>query len=152
SEQGDVLPPRAEGREPQRDDVEAIEQILSKRALLDHVLQIAMGSRDEAHVRAQRLYAAEAFVFAILKQPEEFHLDGRRDFADLVQEQGAAFGELDATGLARRRAGERALLVAEELALEQVVREGRAMHLHEGPARTRAALVQRSRDELLARP
>ena len=52
----------------------------------------------------------------------------------------------------RGRARERALLVAEQLGLDQVLRDRRAVHLHEGRRRARAALVQRARHQLLAGP
>ena len=42
-----------------------------------------------------------------------------RDLADLVEEERAAVGLLEAALAARDGAGERALLVAEELALEE---------------------------------
>jgi len=50
----------------------------------------------------------------------------------------------------REGAGIGATLVAEELALEQVVVQHRAIHDHEGAPRARALLVHRVRDELLA--
>ena len=48
------------------------------------------------------------------------------------------------------RAGERAALVAEELALEERLRERRAVDLHERPLRARRARVDRFGDDLLA--
>ena len=47
--------------------------------------------------------------------------------------------------------GERALLVAEQLALHQLGADGRAVDCDEGTASTIAAFVQRLGDELLAR-
>ncbi len=46
--------------------------------------------------------------------------------------------------------GERALLVAEELALEERLRQGGAGHLDEGPVPSRAVLVERLGEQLLA--
>ena len=48
-------------------------------------------------------------------------------------------------------AGERPLDVAEQLALEQALRQGGAVDLDERPARARAGLVDRRGQELLAR-
>ena len=48
-------------------------------------------------------------------------------------------------------AGERALLESEQLALEQLGRQRRAVHLHERLVLAQRLLVQRARDELLAR-
>jgi hypothetical protein len=49
------------------------------------------------------------------------------------------------------RAGEGAALVAEELALHQVLGDGGAVDLDEGPSLRGGVLVQGARDELLAR-
>ena len=57
--------------------------------------------------------------------------------ADLVEEEGAAVGQLEAALLAAGRAGEGALLVAEQLGLEQGLGERRAVHRDERPARAR---------------
>src|SRR5207244_156110 len=70
--------------------------------------------------------------------------------AHLVEQNGPAMGELELAELPRGGAGERAPLVAEELALEQLARQRRAVDGDErlGPARPR--LVHVACDELLA--
>ena len=50
-----------------------------------------------------------------------------RDLADLVEEERAAVGLLEAPLATRDRAGERAALVAEQLALEERLGERRAV-------------------------
>src|SRR5262249_58982176 len=64
----------------------------------------------------------------------------------------ALVGQLEPPRPARHRAGERALLVAEQLALQDARRQRRAVHLHERAGFARAVDVDRVRDELLARP
>ena len=54
-----------------------------------------------------------------------------RHLADLVEQHRAAVGELELADPRRLRAGERALLVAEQLALEQLGRQRRAVDLDE---------------------
>ena len=61
------------------------------------------------------------------------------------------FGLLEAAAALRIRAGERALLVAEQLGLEQLGGNRRGVQRDERLGRARAVLVQRARDELLAR-
>src|SRR5213079_1385492 len=58
---------------------------------------------------------------------------------------------LELPEVARRRAGERALLVAEQLRFDQLRGDRRAVDADERPLAPRAALVDRARDELLAR-
>ena len=60
------------------------------------------------------------------------------------------FGQLEPPLLARLGAGERALLVAEQLRLDQAVGQRRAAHLDERLLRAQRAVVDRVRDQLLA--
>src|SRR5690606_14789546 len=71
--------------------------------------------------------------------------------ADLVEEQRAAFSDLEAPLASRDRAGERALLVTEQLAFQQLGRNGAAIDRDERPLPARARIVNRTRDQLLAR-
>ena len=70
--------------------------------------------------------------------------------ADFVEEDRAAIGLLELADLLLGRAGERALLVAEQLRLDQLLGNRRAVHLHEALAAAQAVAVDRARDELLA--
>ena len=81
--------------------------------------------------------AADALELALLQHAQQLGLHRRRDVADLVEEQRAAVGELEAAELALDGAGERALLVAEQLALEQRLGERAAVDLDERAARAR---------------
>ena len=74
----------------------------------------------------------------------------RRDLADLVEEQRPRVGELEAPEPPLGRAGERALLVAEQLALEQRLRQRADVHGDERLVAPRAERADRARDELLA--
>ena len=109
-----------------------------------------MGRRDHAHVHGERLHAADPLEAALLEHAQHLGLRVGRHVADLVQEDGAAVRGLEAADAARVRARERALLVAEQLALDQLAADRRAVHRHEGAALPRARLVQRLRHQLLA--
>src|SRR5262249_62026548 len=89
---------------------------------------------------------------ALLEHAEELGLDLERHLADLVEEERAAVGELEAAGPRRHRAREGAALVAEELALRQRGRDRRAVHLDERLPLAAAALVDGASHQLLARP
>ncbi len=70
--------------------------------------------------------------------------------ADLVEEDRAAVGGLEASGLALVGAGEGTSLVTEELALEQLARDRGAVDLYERRAAPGRVRVDRVGDELLA--
>ncbi len=74
-----------------------------------------------------------------------------RDLADLVEEERAAVGLLEAADPALVGAGERALLVTEELALEERLGERGAVERDERLLRARPELVDRARELALAR-
>src|SRR5262249_29439739 len=70
---------------------------------------------------------------------------------DLVEEQRPLVRQLEAADVLADGAGEGALLVAEQLALQESRRNGRAIELDEGPLPARAEVVQGAGDEFLAR-
>jgi hypothetical protein len=72
--------------------------------------------------------------------------------ADLVEEQRSAVGLLEPADALLVRARERPLFVAEELGLEQVLLQRRTVHFHEVARRPERVVMDRPRDELLARP
>ena len=70
--------------------------------------------------------------------------------ADFVEEDRAAVGLLELADLLLGGAGERPFLVAEQLRLDQLLGNRRAVHLHEPLAAAQAVAVDRPRDQLLA--
>ena len=86
----------------------------------------------------------------LLERAQELDLQLDRHLADLVEEQRAAVGRLELALLVRDRAGERALDVAEQLALEQVLGDRAAVDRDERLAGARRAVVDLARDQLLA--
>ena len=74
-----------------------------------------------------------------------------RHLADLVEKQRAAVGLLEQAALLRLGVGEGAALVAEQLALQQVLRNRRAVHLDERPFATAGRVApDQVGDQLLA--
>ena len=73
-----------------------------------------------------------------------------RHLADLVEEHGAAVGGLEQAPLLLTRVGERAALVAEQLALEQLLGQRRARDVDERAGRAVAVVVDGLRGEVLA--
>ena len=93
---------------------------------------------------------AERVNFLLLDEAEQLGLEVEADIADLVEEERAAVGGADDAGERRVGAGEGALAIAEELALEHVVRNRGAV---EGDERAIGALgraMDEAREHLLA--
>jgi hypothetical protein len=86
----------------------------------------------------------------VLQHAQQLGLQRQVELADLVQEQRAAVGGLDQADLARLRVGEGALLMAEQLALDQVRRQRGAVDFHERGRGARTGVVAGARHQLLA--
>src|SRR5256885_6101028 len=115
-----------------------------------HLRETLVGRRDDADVHPKRLRAAEALELALLEHAQDLGLGHRREVGALVEEERAPAGQLEAALLPPRRAGERALLVAEQLRLEQRLGQRGAVDRDERAAAPRRARVDRAGDELLA--
>src|SRR5690606_12157247 len=147
-----VLFAPAEGRDPDRDHVEAVKEVFAERALPDHLLQVAVSGGEDADVHLDRLVAPDPFDLAELEEPEQLDLYGRGNVAELVEKKRPAVGLFESSDPALARAGERALLVPEELAFDELFVQRRDVDDDERPVPQWARLVDRAGDELLPGP
>ena len=143
-QQGDVLAPRAQGRQLQPDHVDPVEQVAAESALGHQRLQVPVGGREDAHVHPFTFCCPERLELPLLEHAQQFHLEGRAGLADLVEQDGAALGERKIAGLVALGAGEGAGTVAEQFGFEQGVGQGAAVDGHERPVAARAEVVQGS--------
>ena len=112
--------------------------------------EILVRRRDDADVHLDRPRRPEPLDLPFLQHAQDLGLRLRAHVADFVEEDRAAVGLLELADLLLGRAGERALLVAEQLRLDQLLGNRGAVHLHEPLAAAQAVAVDRARDELLA--
>ena len=105
---------------------------------------------DDAHVGLDRGAAADGGVFALLQHAQQARLRLHRHVADLVEEQRAALGLLEAAGGAGVGAGEGAALMAEQFGLNEVARDRRHVDGDERAVAPLAVVVQRARHQFLA--
>ena len=101
------------------DDRQPEEQIGAEPARVDQLAQRAVGGRDDPHIDGMLAHRAQAAHGAALQHPQQLGLQCQVELADLVEEQGAAARGLDQADALLARVGERAALVAEQLALDQ---------------------------------
>ena len=128
-----------------------MEEVLAESARPHRVGEVLARGRDDRDIRWLAPGAAEPPHRAVLEHLQELRLDALRQQAHLVQKKGAAVGGLKEAGLGLARVGERPALEAEQLRLEQGLRDGRAVHLHEGAGPSWARLVNGARQEAFAR-
>ena len=86
-QQRDVARPLAQRRQEHRHDVDAIIEVGTEVAPSHCGLEVAIGGADETEIHLQRPCAADTFELAFLKDTQQLRLEGRRDLADLVEQQ-----------------------------------------------------------------
>src|SRR5262249_50430962 len=102
--------------------------------------------------RLDRLRASHALDLALLDRAQQLRLEVESQVADLVEKQRAARRELELAQLLLDRAGERAALVAEQRAFDELVRNRRHVDRDERRVAAARLLVQQARQQLLAGP
>src|SRR5690606_11619300 len=143
--------PFAQRWEAEADLCEAIVEVAAEFAVLNHLLDFAVGGRDDAHVHVDGLGASHAAKLTGLDGTEQLGLQVDAHLSELVEEECALVGPLEDTLVLGGGAGERALLVAEEFALEEGGWKRRAVEDDEWSGLAQAALVDGACEELLAR-
>ena len=150
-EHADVVAAIAERRHGDGEDVQAEVEIAAEPAGLHFGAQIAVGRGDHPRLHGHRARRAQALELALLQNAQQLGLRLHGQLANLVQEERPFVRHLEASGLRRPRIGERAALVAEQLALEQCRGNGGAADAHELPGAVGAALVNTACHHVLAR-
>ena len=95
---------------------------------------------------------ADRPVFVLLQEAQQHDLRARRHRLDLVEKQRAALGLRDQAAARALGVGERAALMAEQLAFQKIVRQRAAVDRNERKIAARAQVMQRARGQLLAGP
>src|SRR5207247_2566059 len=120
-----------EGRHLETDDRQPIEEIVTEPTRLHLRREVAQRRRDDADVDLHRPFGADRSKLPRLEHAQETRLQTGLELADLVEEDGTAVGLLERAAAIARRAGESAAHMAEELALDEVARNGAAVDDHE---------------------
>src|SRR5207244_13151383 len=94
-ESSDGLRPLTEGRYRDREDVQAVVQIVTEAAPFDHSGEVPVRGGDHTDVDADRPCPAETLELVFLQHTQELRLQLERDLAHLVQEERATVSELE---------------------------------------------------------
>ena len=142
------LPERGEG---DLQDREAKVEVRAKMTLVDLRAEIPVGRGDDPNVHREMFVGAHATDGLLLEDPQELRLQIAGQLADLVEEDRAPVRALEGADASAHRAREGALLVSEELALEEVRGQRGAVDDDEGALRAVALAVDGRGRSLLAR-
>ena len=122
-QRGNVGETIAQRWHPQHVHIEPIIEVLAEATLGDFLLEIAVRRGHDARVHVDRLVAAQARDFPFFEHTQQLGLRRGRQIADLIQEQRPPARRLERALARRVGAGERAALVAEQLALDKLMRQ-----------------------------
>src|SRR6185295_974982 len=100
----------------------AVVKIAAETSRRDLGLEILVRGRDDANVDLDRLLRADALKRLLLQDAQNLGLRLQAHVADLVEEERAGVGQLEFSLAVLDRAGERSLLVAEELRFDELLR------------------------------
>src|SRR5262249_29390745 len=140
----------AQRRNRERDGIETIVQVATKSSVLDLALEVAVRGGDKTHVDRKRLHSSYAEHFALLDRAKELRLRGARELPHLVEKPSASERGLEEPRLRAIGAGECALLVSEELRLDQALGERGAVETEEHAASAPGPVMDRFCNDLFA--
>src|SRR5690606_16390349 len=96
------------------DHVESMEQVLAEQVLADQRLQVLVGGRNNADIHLDGHMSSDPVELSVGEHSQQTCLGFCRHVSDLIQEQCAAVGLLEAAGALRGGTGEGAFLVTEQ--------------------------------------
>src|SRR5712691_2838905 len=149
---GDVRQPLSERRDADYVDVESEVDVLAEAAGPYFGLEVAVRGGHDARRHGDRPIPTESGDLPLFDDAQQLRLRRGRQFTDLVEKQRTAGRGFERALAERTGARERPPLVAEQLILHEVLRDGRGIERDERSRRVRAQTMQLTGDELLPRP
>ncbi len=145
----DVLGALAQRRHAQRQRSDPEVQVAAEPLRGDQSVQIVVGRGDQAHRDRALADVAEPAEPLVLQDLEQLGLDREVHVADLVEKQDPAVRDLQQAGLGRHRTRECPSLVTEQLALQELPRQRRAVEIDECFLPARSVAVAPAREHAL---
>ena len=147
----DVFAPLAQGGQLDAEDREPEIEVFAEVSGGDLLFEVAVRGGDDPQVDFRRAGLADLDEFAAFEHAQQLGLQFDGHFSDFVEKQRSLVGLFEQPLFVLRRTRETAGAVAEEFAFEQLFGEGRAVDRHECLSGARPGLVDRLREDLLAR-
>src|SRR5262249_626566 len=122
-QQPDILFSLPKRRQVNPNNVEPVEEILSKVLLDDFVLKRLVRCGNNAYVCLDCRVSTNTRKFSLLKYTQYFALNRQGHISNLVQEKRASVALLKSADSLRGSSGKCSPLVAEQFALQQIFRD-----------------------------
>src|SRR5437773_4081890 len=132
--------------------METVVEVLPKFPILDERTESLVRRADDARIDRLLGGGSDLAHLLFLDRAQQLHLHRERQIGHFVEKQRAAVGRLKKTVAVAFGAGERTLLVAEELALHQILGNRAAVDGDERQLGARSLEMDHPRRQLLAAP
>jgi hypothetical protein len=134
----------------QGNDCESVIEILAKRSIFDHRLQVSMRSCNHPNIDVSYFSRTDLRDFSLLKDAEQFHLRIERKFADLIEKESTFVSGFDFSRTCGIRACKRAALEAKQLCLDKVFRYSSTINRDKRFQLTATVVMNRASEQLFA--
>src|SRR5215813_25936 len=114
-QQGQIFFTLAKGWQVDREDIQAIQEILPQLAIIDSLLRGTIRCSKQTHINLDLFTTTEATNATFFYYSEKFRLKHRRHFRNFIQQQGSCVRQFKATCTSRSCAGECPLFVPKQL-------------------------------------
>lgn len=119
----DIFPAFGEAGEPEAPQIDTRKEVLAELLFTDVVCEVAIRAADEEKIALFIGGSAEWAKRFLFDSLEEHSLGLEREFADFIEEENAAIGLFEESGMVCPGSRERALLVSEEGGFGQIAAE-----------------------------
>src|SRR5271170_2797197 len=126
-------------------------EILAEPSRASHLLQRLVRRADEPEIDLSQCASAKPLHLMVLQHAQQLGLERQRKRRNLVQEKRASMRQLNLAWPRLRRSGKGPTLTSEQLRLDQVLRQSRAIEANVRLVRSPAERDNRPRCQLLAR-
>ena len=109
-----VVPPLAQGRHVEAEQVEPMEQVFAKSAFRDKQLEVPVRRRNDPDIHRNFPRAAHPPDFPVFNRGQYFGLHRRGEAGQFIQKQGPSVGRLEQSHAGCARVRERAPFVSEQ--------------------------------------
>jgi hypothetical protein len=130
--------------------MDSVVEVWSEASFTHHRAEVSVGGAEQSNVDAAPGLAAHTANLPGFEDAKEARLKIGRQLGDLVEEERAPVRLLERPAMGLDRPCERAALVPEELALDELARKPAAIDRHEWAFSPRSPFVQRLSDVLFA--
>src|SRR5260221_2202971 len=113
-QQRNVFSTAAQGRQVNRDHVQAIEKIFAELAFTYQQVQVNIGCRDDSDIDLELMDSAQVHELTVLQDAQDFGLGFQAHGAYFVEEDGAAIGDFKQPLLGRDGPGKGPFYMAEQ--------------------------------------